>query len=199
MKTYSERKYYFYHTKVSFEENGRLLLERKTLLSLVKETIPLVSFSPESQVSRKSLSIIAQFFLTLEVLVIGGFFITLFKYPDYLTIINIPLTLMFISIFLLSSLIYYLNETKSRLTFYYHNDSPAFSLSYQKKNSEQTKWRDRFKVAVLNERVNFDQENFIKIRKGIESLKKQNLISKEFFEELLFRLGTLEDVKIRDI
>ncbi|KTD35166.1 hypothetical protein Lnau_1837 [Legionella nautarum] len=199
MKTYFERNYCFYHTKISFEENAALLLERKTLLSHVKESIPLVSFSPESKVSRKNLSITARFFLTIELLIILGFCITLFRAPSYLSVINIPLTLIFITIFLLSSIVYYLSVTKSRLYFYYYNDNPAFHLLYQKKNLEQRKWREAFKTAVINERVNFDKENFIKIRKGIESLKRQNLISKVFLEELHFRLQSLENTNIREV
>jgi len=197
MNNYSENNVYFYRMNLSLIGYETLLLEKKTPLSHAKETISLAALSPETKVVKKGLSFLARFLLIIELIIIVGLHVFFFRYPDCFTNMNLPFSIGIIVFFISLSLFYYICETKSRIYFYYNQGQLAFSLPHYKNNIKQMNWINAFHTAVRQARVNAEQANFIKIAKGIDSLKKQKLINQLFAEELHNRLSLLANTTIK--
>lgn len=197
MNTYSEIKYFFYRTTITFTERDTLILEKKSPLFYTQEAIPLRVFSPEAKLITGHLSYLARCLLWLELAGIIGFFVTLFRAPENLADINIPICLMLICFFLLTSVLYYISVTQQRLFFYYQNETPSFVLKRLKNNQEQINFINRFKAAVIKARVNFEEYNFARIKKGVDSLQNQKIISEHFCEELHYRISSVANTKIK--
>lgn len=196
MNTYLEHSFLF-HTKISLEDNGMLFLEKKAFMSTYLEAIPLASFSPEPQVKRKKLPKIVSLLFNLELIATVSFFVSLIRYPEYLSSFNILWSILGIGFCIITSILYYIFKTRPKLHFNCHRGISAFNLPYRKTNLKQIVWIGLFKSAVLKAHIDLDRNNLDKLSKGIENLRKQGLISPVFAEELHQRLEILTDSSIR--
>jgi hypothetical protein len=197
MNPYIETKYFFYRTTITFTESDTLILKKKSPLLYTQEAIPLRVFAPETKLISGGLSYLARCLLWLELMCIVGFFVTLFSTPEYLADINIPICLMIICFCLLASVFYYLSVTQKRVFFYYQNETPSFMLKHIKNNQEQLNFIKQFKAAVIQARVNFEEYNFARIKRGVDNLQNQKIISEHFCEELHYRISSIANTKIK--
>lgn len=198
MKDYTENKFHLYRTNISFSDRDTLIIERKTPLSYRKETIALTAFSPTPAVIAKKPGAITKFLFKAACVCIVIFLVILYRNPELNTIVNVPLCYLFVLVFAALSALYYFITTKSILDFrfYWDNSQSCFTLLHLKDNEEQIKFIDAFNLAVRNARVNFDQNNFKSIEKGINNLEKQGIIGPSFAGELQHRVSLLMNTSI---
>lgn len=192
MTTYTQTKFFFYRTSITFTDYDTICYERKTPYSSLYERIPLVNFSPEANILVKQLSTTAKWFLRLEALIITLFFSAYLSINEFRAVIDLPASVIFFVILAAGSLFYFYTETRTFLTFCDYNQEKIFlRFFYDKENPQQKELMATFDLAVRNARVNHDQRNLTRLQKGIDNLEKQQIISTSFADTLHARVGQL--------
>jgi len=192
MNEYTEKQFYLNQTTLTLASKDALFFERRTPFSHVKEMIPLVVFLATPKIYKNKLSSLARWLLQMELMGMVLILIGLISDHKFRELINIPVLFGFFAFLLACSALYYWSATTTNLIFSGNNTGqPVFKLNYLKNNVEQKKFINAFTSAVMEARIHFEQVNFVRIEKGIDSLKKQNIITGAFTEELQQRLGNL--------
>lgn len=192
MNTYTESRFFFYKTTITFTSYDTICYERKSPLGYSYEQIPLINFAPEAKVITKRLSSKAKWLLRLEAVIITLFFVAYFNVDDFRDVISLPSSAVFFGLLAIGSLIYCYVETRTFLSFCDFNLEKIYlRLIHDQNNPKQTELAAHFDLAVRNARVNHDQRNLIRLQNGIDSLEKQQVISTTFGDILHARVGQL--------